>query len=145
MGDAGRDKGQQEGFASATECERAFYQAFTARDLSAMEAVWSDEEPSCIHPGGALLRTRDEVLDSWAAIFDGAIAPQLRVHVVSRVSEGGLAVHLVREQISHGENTSHVLATNVFRRFGEGWRMIAHHGSVPPPKRDPAAAPRLLH
>ena len=145
MGDAGRGKGRQEVFASAMECERAFYQAFTARDLSAMEAVWADEEPSCIHPGGALLRTRDEVLDSWAAIFEDAIAPRIRVHVVSRVSEGGLAVHLVREQISHGEHTSHVLATNVFRRFDEGWRMIAHHGSVPPPKREPAAAPRLLH
>lgn len=144
MGDAGRDKGQQEVFASAMECERAFYQAFTARDLSAMEAVWADEEPSCIHPGGALLRTRDEVLDSWAAIFADAVAPRIRVHVISRVSEGGLAVHLVREQISQGEHSSHVLATNVFRRVGEGWRMIAHHGSVPA-RREPPAPARSLH
>ena len=56
MGDAVRGKGQQEVFASAMECERAFYQAFTARDLPAMEAVWADEEPSCIPPGGGLLR-----------------------------------------------------------------------------------------
>ena len=145
MSEAGRHKGQGEVFASPMDCERAFYQAFTTCDLVAMEAVWAEDEPSCIHPGGGLLRTRDEVIDSWAAIFQDALAPRIRVHVVSRVSEGGLAVHLVREQISHGEHTSHVLATNVFRRFDEGWRMIAHHGSVPPPKRDPAAAPRLLH
>lgn len=145
MGDAGREKERRDGYSSATDCERAFYQAFSDCDLAAMEAVWADEDPSCIHPGGALLRGRDEVLDSWAAIFADAVAPRIRVHVISRVSEGGLAVHLVREQISHGEHTSHVLATNVFRRFDEGWRMIAHHGSVPPPKRDPAAAPRLLH
>jgi predicted SnoaL-like aldol condensation-catalyzing enzyme len=145
MGDAGRGKGRLEVFASAMECERAFYQAFTACDLAAMEAVWADEDPSCIHPGGGLLRTRDEVIDSWAAIFQDALAPRIRVHVVSRVSEGGLAVHLVREQISHGEQTSHVLTTNVFRRFDEGWRMIAHHGSMPPLKREPAAAGRSLH
>jgi len=144
MGDAGREKERREGYSSATDCERAFYQAFSDCDLAAMEAVWAEEDPSCIHPGGALLRGRDEVLDSWAAIFADAVAPRIRVHVISRVSEGGLAVHLVREQISQGEHSSHVLATNVFRRVGEGWRMIAHHGSVPA-RREPPAPARSLH
>ena len=145
MGGRGQDKEQQPVFASAMECERAFYQAFSACDLAAMEAVWAEDELSCIHPGAGALRTRDAVLDSWAAIFQNAIPPRIRVHVLSRVSDGGLAVHLVQEHISHQEQTSHVLATNVFRRFGDGWRMIAHHGSVPPARSEPGAAGRSLH
>jgi hypothetical protein len=34
------------------DANSAFYRAFAARDVAAMEAVWSGERPvACIHPG----------------------------------------------------------------------------------------------
>lgn len=123
-------------YASAAECERAFYQAFAECDMQAMATVWDDDEVHCIHPGGPLLRTREAILASWAAIFEDALPPAIRVHVLARVSEAGLAVHLVQEHISHAGHSSHVTATNVFRRGAAGWRLVAHHGSVPAVRRE---------
>lgn len=130
-------------FASAADCERAFYQAFAECDMQAMAAVWDEDDVNCIHPGGSLLRTREAILASWAAIFEDAVPPGIRVHVLGRVSDGGLAVHLVQEHISHAGHTSHVIATNVFRRGAAGWRLVAHHGSVPAMRRESAATGSL--
>src|SRR5215469_7466233 len=47
-----------------------FYRAFATRDMAAMERVWARETPVlCLHPGWALLRGRDAVLESWRQIL----------------------------------------------------------------------------
>src|SRR3954471_5140903 len=51
----------------------AFYQAFAAASLEAMEAVWA-EQPNvfCIHPGWQPITNRAEVMASWKEILSNA-------------------------------------------------------------------------
>jgi ketosteroid isomerase-like protein len=122
-------------FKTTDEAEAAFYAAFEATDVALMGAVWSDA-PSvvCVHPGGDLLRGRTEVLRSWTDILTGAERPEILYRVIQRTGSDGLAVHLVEELIRPSrsrEEPNRILATNVYLNTAEGWRMTAHHASLP--------------
>ncbi|MGH7125410.1 MAG: nuclear transport factor 2 family protein, partial [Stellaceae bacterium] len=59
----------------------AFYRAFTAHDVAAMEHVWAAETPVlCLHPGWELLRGRGAVMESWRQILTNPEAPRVVVH-----------------------------------------------------------------
>lgn len=115
--------------------EKAFYRAFADCDLDAMSRVWSAHEDAvCVHPGAAPALGREAVLQSWAHILEGAVMPDLRVVLVNRIRQEGLAIHLVEEHIARPDGASGstlVLATNVYRHEREGWRLLGHHASVP--------------
>jgi ketosteroid isomerase-like protein len=136
-------------FESPDEAEAAFYDAFLATDLALMGAVWTEEPaPVCVHPGGDLLQGRTAVLRSWSEIFTGAERPDLRYRVIQRTQREDLAVHLTEERIRpRGSSQSHarILATNLFQRTAAGWRLSAHHASLPlidrTAKRDGAKSP----
>jgi ketosteroid isomerase-like protein len=136
-------------FSTPEAVEHAFYQAFQELDATLMGEVWSDlPETVCVHPGGDLLQGRATVLQSWAEIFASADRPSL-VHRTLQVSgDGDLAVHLVEELIRPGRGAetraSRVLATNVYRRGRDGWRLLAHHASLPV-MRTREAPPGRLH
>jgi ketosteroid isomerase-like protein len=139
-------------FDTPTAAEAAFYGAFAATDATGMERVWGQDGPIlCVHPGGALLAGRKAVLQSWIEIFAGAQSPGVEYRLLESFSDGGLAIHLVEERIrpstsSRGEPTR-VLATNTYRRADDGWRIVAHHASLPlmPPRGTgtPQAGPRV--
>src|SRR5207249_7412949 len=58
---------------SVAAANLAFYRALEARDLSAMELVWTHEESaSCVHPGWHRLDGWSEVRRSWENIFANA-------------------------------------------------------------------------
>lgn len=101
-----------------------------------MERVWSEgPESVCVHPGGDLLRGRPAVLQSWIEIFSSAERPSLRYRTLQTTLSGDIAVHLVEETIRPGNSpdirSARVLATNIYRRADDGWRMTAHHSSLP--------------
>src|SRR5690625_5868510 len=55
----------------------AFYEAFKARALARMDALWSrDALVACAHPGWPPLYGREEVMESWKAIFDSDGVPE---------------------------------------------------------------------
>lgn len=57
---------------------QAFYEAFNARDPTAMEALWSQESPvACIHPGWNPMTSREEILAAWTAILGNPEAPEI--------------------------------------------------------------------
>jgi ketosteroid isomerase-like protein len=122
-------------FASADEVQAAFYRAFEELDLDLMGQVWIDDpEAVCIHPGGDLLEGREAILQSWAEIFAGAHQPTLVHRTLRRETAGDLEVHLVEELIRPSGGTappSRVVASNLYRRRRDGWRMLAHHASLP--------------
>ena len=54
----------------ALAANRAFYHAFSSRDLGAMEMLWACGVPVlCIHPGWPPLVDRGAVLSSWRDIM----------------------------------------------------------------------------
>jgi ketosteroid isomerase-like protein len=121
-------------FETPSEAERAFYEAFANRDLSAMRSVWQDDATAaCLHPGGGLLLGLEAIMQSWAEIFAGSSAPSLQVRPIHVDKDGGLALHLVEERIrsANQDRGATVIATNVYQRMSNGWLMRLHHASLP--------------
>jgi len=103
----------------------AFYRAFRGRSYAAMESIWAKQAPvACMHPGMDVIRGRPEVLKSWRGILSHEGSPQL---VCDRVE-----VHLVGDvaYVTCLEGTAGdppaLVATNVYVREGETWRMLLH-------------------
>lgn len=107
----------------------AFYAAFASADIRAMQDLWADKYPvSVIHPGADIVVGRAEVLASWKAILrdDTGFDIEHRNPVARLLGETGIV--LCRERVG----THHLIATNVFVRIVDNWR-IAHHQSGPAP------------
>jgi len=116
--------------------EAAFYAAFAATDLTAMDRVWQDgDETVCIHPGGAFLLGKSAVMQSWAEILGGSAPPRIDYRLLSRIAAPDLEIHLVEESIRAGGDPNaqpnRVISTNVYARGASGWRMRVHHASLP--------------
>ena len=111
-----------------------FYRAFAARDLAAMDALWAQVTPvACIHPGWDALVGREAVMESWAAILGGPGAPQIRCEAPRAFVKGQSAFVICREVLEQGR----LIATNVFAREQDGWRMV-HHQAGPSGQAQPA-------
>lgn len=112
---------------------RAFYEAFEARDLDAMSRLWEhSERVVCTHPGWATLRGWGAVSGSFFALFQGPQALQFvltREHV--EVS-GQTAWVSVDENLLGDQGGATVAGLNVFvfDATAEEWRLVAHNGSV---------------
>ncbi|MBW8756602.1 MAG: nuclear transport factor 2 family protein [Burkholderiales bacterium] len=138
--------------ASPEDAEAQFYDALRDGDLDRLMAVWADDEDVvCVHPGGARVVGPQAVRAAFEAIFASG---QLAVHPehVKAVQAMGCAVHSVLERIdvvtADGPRTGWIVATNVYVKTGQGWRMVAHHASPGAPDELPEigdAAPSVLH
>ncbi len=121
---------------TAEQAEEAFYRAFQNGDLDAMMEVWSeDDDIVCIHPQGPRLVGVQQVRESWAQILQGSPPLRLQLSDQRGVDGDGIAIRYVNENIFlPGDEQARftVLATNVYRRTNEGWRIILHHASPTP-------------
>ena len=127
--------------------EAAFYAAFEARDLDAMMAVWAhDDSIVCIHPLAAPLDGRAAVAAGWRSMFEAAGQFRVQVEFAHEMREAGQVIRIVREYLVIGQETEPrppILATNVYRKEADGWRMVLHHasplqvGAVPPARTPP--------
>jgi uncharacterized protein (TIGR02246 family) len=137
--------------ATPDDVEAQFYEALQQADLNKLMAVWSDDDDiACVHPGGPRVTGHAAIRASFEAIFaNGAVA--LRPQGVRRVLGLGCAVHHVNEHISvtraEGTRVAWVLATNVYLKTAQGWRMVAHHASpgAEPVDAQPREASTTLH
>ena len=120
-------------YATPADAQRAFYRAFEQADLSAMMAVWAeDEDVICVHPGGPRLTGLAEVRESWRQIFSQG--PQLKFRLTKEIVQPGraISVHNLFEHVSivsDSRPATAVLATNIFLNTSRGWRMLMHHAS----------------
>lgn len=119
------------------DVETIYYEAFRRCDINVMAALWAPGDVVCVHPGSGAVVGYDAVIRSWRHILDGSTMSGLRTALVQRMASDGLAVHLVAEQLptSPGSEVT-VLATNVYRKFAEGWLMVEHHASVVEARQD---------
>jgi len=106
----------------------AFYDAFAARDLEAMAALWEhSERATCTHPGWPALRGWPAVAMSWKAILGGPRPEQFILTDVAAHVVGDTGWVTLDENLVGGAST--VSAVNLFVRAGDAWRMVAHHAS----------------
>ena len=119
---------------SADETEASFYEAMRQGDVDKVMTVWADdEEIACVSPGGP--RTVGTV--AVRAVFAAALSAgplHITIEHVRRMETAVCAVHHVTEKVqamtSEGLQTAFVIATNVYLRTPQGWRMVAHHASA---------------
>ena len=118
---------------SADDVEIEFYEAMQRGDIERLMALWSDdEEIACVHPGGPRLIGAPAIRASFEAMFaNGTI--DARPEKVRRLDAHSTAVHSVLERIRvltpEGERFAWVVATNVYLKSAQGWRLVAHHAS----------------
>ncbi|WP_320776505.1 nuclear transport factor 2 family protein [Streptomyces sp. CRN 30] len=136
---------------------RAFYEAVERGDFETLSALWLvpadvgvDEQYhdpaetgviSCVHPGWPVLTGRGEVLRSYALIMANTDYIQFFLTDVHVSVTGDTALVTCTENILSGGPPPEdgdepgplvgqlVVATNVFRRTHDGWKLWSHHGS----------------
>jgi uncharacterized protein (TIGR02246 family) len=137
---------------SPDEIEALFYEALQRADLERLMSVWADDdEVVCVHPGGPRLVGTAAIRASFEAIFANGRIP-VRPEQVHRLQWMGGALHHLVERIDvpaegGGVQTAWVIASNVYVKTAQGWRLAAHHASPgtlqePPSAGDP---PSTLH
>ena len=118
---------------TADDTEASFYDAMQHADLDRMMQVWADDEDiACVHPGGPRVVGTVAVRAGFEAVFSGGPV-HVTIEHVRRMETAVCAVHHVTEKVQavgpEGTRTAFVMATNVFLRTAQGWRMVAHHAS----------------
>ncbi len=120
----------------------AFYEAFETADLDTMQDLWLDDpETLCVHPGALPVRGTPAINRSWALIM--ANTPYIQffltdVEVSVLTAEGrDVASVTCTENVLTGDDRTgpdafggaRAVATNVFVRTDQGWRLWIHHAS----------------
>ncbi len=123
-------------YASAAECEQAFYEALDAADVDSLADLWlDDDDVCCVHPGGPRLLGYAAVKASWAALL--ANGP-LRISATmgKTLETPAITLHNVVEEIivtqGREQQVAHVIATNAYVKTPAGWKMVLHHASPAP-------------
>ncbi|MFJ5836809.1 nuclear transport factor 2 family protein [Streptomyces shenzhenensis] len=140
-----------------TQANTAFYESLEQGDFEALSTLWLtptdlgvDEEYhdpaytgviSCVHPGWPVLTGRGEVLRSYALIMANTDYIQFFLTDVHVSVTGDTALVTCTENILSGGPAPEagaelgplvgqlVVATNVFRRTSDGWKLWSHHAS----------------
>jgi len=136
---------------SSDDIEAAFYEALQAADIDKLMACWADEdEIVCVHPGGPRVVGAGAIRAAFESMFaNGSIRawPERARKIESMAS----SVHNVLERIEvmtpDGPGQAWVIATNVYHKTAQGWRMVAHHASPGTPRemQELADTPQVLH
>jgi ketosteroid isomerase-like protein len=118
---------------SPAEVEAAFYEALNRADVEALMLLWADDDAIvCIHPGGPRLLGHAAIQASFEAIFErGGL--QIRPSQLHETHNLMSAVHSVVEGVTSSAGApAHLVATNVYLKTPQGWRIVLHHVSVAP-------------
>ncbi len=126
---------------SPDDVEAQFYEALQRGDIDKLMAVWADDdEVVCVHPGGGRAIGPGAIRATFEAIFANGGVPVVPEQV-HRLQHMGTAVHHLAERIDvvneQGRQTAWVLATNVYVKTAQGWRLAAHHASPGAPQEPP--------
>lgn len=125
-------------FGSPDDIEAQFYEALQRGDIDKLMAVWSDDdEIVCVHPGGPRLVGATAIRASFEAIFSNGVI-NAQPEQIRRVVSLTTAVHNLLERVEmmseDGLQAAWVIATNVYLKGAQGWRMVAHHASPGTPQ-----------
>ena len=118
----------------AKAANEGFYKAFNSQNLVGMQKVWSNlETVSCIHPGWPPLNGYDSIIKSWKDIFNNTDNMEIKLSEVEALVSDDLAWIRCQENLFSismtGVQASKVIATNLFQKFENDWKMVLHHAS----------------
>lgn len=118
---------------SADDTEAQFYEALQQGDIEKLMAVWSDDdEIVCVHPGGPRVVGAAAIRASFEAMFANGVI-DVHPEKVHRVQTHASAVHSLLERIqvrtAEGPRWGWLIATNVYVKTTQGWRLVVHHAS----------------
>jgi ketosteroid isomerase-like protein len=136
---------------SPDDIEQNFYDALRNADIEQLMACWAEEdEILCVHPGGPRLIGPGAIRAAFESMFSNGhiqVHPE-RIHKVVSLAS---AVHHLVERVEvitpQGMKQAFVIASNVYQKGPQGWRMVMHHASpgVAHDANDVGIKPALLH
>jgi ketosteroid isomerase-like protein len=136
----------------ADDIEAAFYDALQRGDLEKLMACWADEdEIFCIHPGGPRVVGATAIRATFEAMFADGGAVRAWPERVRKIESVASSVHNLVERVEvvtpNGPTNAWVIATNVYHRTAQGWRLVAHHASPGTTSdiQEVSDAPSVLH
>ncbi|GGR44437.1 3-dehydroquinate dehydratase [Streptomyces cinereoruber] len=129
--------------AAVEAANTAFYEAMETGDFDTVSGLWLDDDATpvtCVHPGWPVLTGRGEVLRSYALIMANTEYIQFFLTDLKISLAADTALVTCTENILSGGPAEDgaelgplvgqlVVATNVFRRTPDGWRLWSHHAS----------------
>jgi ketosteroid isomerase-like protein len=118
---------------NADDVEAAFYEALQGAHIDKLMACWADEdEIVCIHPGGPRVVGAVAIRATFEAMFaNGPIRafPERVRKIDSLASSVHNLVERVEVATPAGQRNAWVMATNIYHKTAQGWRIVAHHAS----------------
>lgn len=115
-----------------------FYESFESADLDTMQDLWLDDPDAvCVHPGAPSVRGTGPISRSWALVMANTPYIQFFLTDVEVSLRGGVASVTCTENVLTGDadtgpdafGGAKAVATNVFVRTPDGWRLWIHHAS----------------
>ena len=115
----------------------SFYESLETFDLARMKSLWLQSDGvRCVHPGWEAIDGYDAVIESWDQVFrnTGWMRVTPTNVVTHRLGDLGLVYCAENITAKHDDDVgvAVTMATNVFRRTEDGWRMFLHHASPSP-------------
>jgi ketosteroid isomerase-like protein len=136
---------------NADDIEAAFYDALQNGDIDKLMACWADEDDIvCIHPGGPRVIGPIAIRATFESMFSNGSIRAWPEHA-RKLQSVASAVHNVLERVEvltpEGAAQAWVIATNVYHKTAQGWRMVAHHASPGTQSeiQEISGAPQVLH
>ncbi|MEP7089736.1 MAG: nuclear transport factor 2 family protein [Nocardioidaceae bacterium] len=123
---------------AVTRLNTVFYEAIESADLDTMQDLWLQAPDTvCVHPGAAPVRGAGPINRSWALVM--AHTPYIQFFLTDvevGLQDGTASVTCTENVLTGDERTGpdafgggSAVATNVFVRTPEGWRLWIHHAS----------------
>ncbi len=136
---------------NADDVEAEFYDALQSGEIDKLMACWADEDDIvCIHPGGPRVVGAMAIRATFEAMFaNGSI--RAWPERLRKIESVGSAVHHLIERVEvltpEGPRNAWVVATNVYHKTAQGWRLVAHHASPGTTNEvlEVADVPQVLH
>lgn len=116
-----------------------FYHAFNHQDMPEMEDNWlQTDEIAMDNPLGGIKRGWSEIRPVYGRIFDGPASVYVEYYdyTIHETPEMFYAVGRERGYFRLGDNEVKlaIRTSRIFRRVGNRWKQVHHHGSIESPE-----------
>lgn len=122
-------------FNTPQDAEDAYYDAIENSDLEALMQVWQEDANCfCYLPMMPVAFGAEAIRNQWGDLL-GNISLDIEIRHLEWIEAGDFAFHLLEEHVkAAGQPAPQVAyATNTYRKNENGWRMVGHQNSPPPP------------